>query len=91
MVQDERIDLSERRLLVEALVLRQQCERVVRVVVEPSYLLGFRKLPQTLVHALLQNGDFLILLFTKALEVTIGTVELGQAIVNLDLLRLHGS
>lgn len=52
-------------------------------------LLGLVKLLNSTVHALLKNGDFLILLLSQAIHVGGSVVQLDQEVVDLELLSLH--
>jgi hypothetical protein len=88
LVQDERVDLSVRRLVLEVLVLAQG---------EPggpwrttaTYLLRFGKLLDRRVHPCLNDGDLLVLLFPQPLQFVARAVQLLEEIVDLDLLCLH--
>ena len=54
-------------------------------------LLSFVQLLNRGVHALLKDGNLLILLFADPLDLCIDRIQLAEQIVDLDLLALHNT
>ena len=53
-----------------------------------SYLLRIRQLLESLVHTLLQNGNLCILLLAHSVDLCLRVIELGEQVVDLQLLGL---